>query len=75
MTTLQPLRPPPRPATPPAPREQKTSISIGTLEVRVTPPATAAPPPPAMRKPLRGGASAAGQGVARAIGSFGFGQS
>ena len=75
MAALQPLRPPPRPAAPPAPREPKTSISIGTLEVRVTPPTAAPPPPPAMRKPSRGGASAAGQGVARPIGSFGFGQS
>jgi hypothetical protein len=71
--SLQPLRPPPRPPAPPSARE-KPSISIGTLEVRIVEPAaSAALPPP--RAPQKRGPAPGPRGVARPLGSYGFGQS
>jgi hypothetical protein len=58
-------------AAPPPP--QRPSVTIGTLEVRVTPPAQNAPPRPAMKAPRRA-ASIETRGVSRSVAAFGFGQ-
>jgi hypothetical protein len=58
-------------AAPPPP--QRPSVTIGTLEVRVTPSAQNAPPRPAMKAPRRA-ASIETRGVSRPVAAFGFGQ-
>jgi ribonuclease E len=58
-------------AAPPPP--QRPSVTIGTLEVRVTPPAQNAPPRPAMKAPRRA-ASIETRGLSRPVAAFGFGQ-
>jgi hypothetical protein len=68
--------PPLRAATPPPPPplRERASISIGTLEVRVTPPPAPSPPPaPAARPPAARGAPPTA-GVSRPPPVFGLGQ-
>ena len=52
---------------------QRPSVTIGTLEVRITPPAQSAPPRPATKAPRRV-APTETRALSRPIAAFGFGQ-